>query len=74
MEPCDASGGLDSSLLVATNAERVIQQGGGHVRSCKEDVRILLDEWHVHTFSSIGRNFREIKPGAPLSRMSLFYS
>ena len=66
MEPCDASDRLDSSLLVATDAKRVIQQCGGHVRSYKEDVRNLLEGWHVHTFLSIRRNFGEIKPSYAL--------
>jgi hypothetical protein len=70
MEPRDASAELDSNVLVATNAKGLIQPGCGHVRSFKEDLRNLLEDWYVHAFSSLRHTFGDIKPRARFRRLS----
>lgn len=59
-------------MLVATDAKGVMQQGGGHLRSLKEDFRNLLEECHVHAFSTIRCVVAKIDPRVRFSRMSLF--
>jgi hypothetical protein len=71
MEPRDTSFELNSGLLVATDAKGLVQQGGGHVRSLKEDFRNLLEGCHVHALLNIPTNFDIIRPRAQIRRMSL---
>ena len=70
MEQRDPRFELNSGLLVATDAEGLVQQGGGHVRSLKEDFRNLLEGCHVHALLETPSIFDIIPPRAHLRRMN----